>query len=104
VKRLTRGGAARSYVEVLKGVTAMTHNGWTAKNLILITAIVSLACIAAVVGIGLVYPEPVSSAALGPDWQCSRLAFVWTTCTRLTQARVARERPATEPKCPRRRT
>jgi len=87
----------------------MARTGWTAKNLIFVAAIVSLACVAAVVGIGLVYPEPVSSAALGPDWQCSRLAFVWTTCTRLTQARAAatragRERPAAEPKCPQRRT
>jgi hypothetical protein len=85
----------------------MAHNVWTAKNLIFIAAIVSLACVAAVVGIGLVYPEPVSSAALGPDWQCSRLAFVWTTCTRLTQARAVRagrERPVREPACPQRRT
>ena len=87
----------------------MTRNWWTAKNLVFVAAIVSLACVAAVVAIGLAYPEPVSSAALGPDWQCSRLAFVWTTCTRLTQARAAsarvdRERPAAEPKCRQRRT
>ena len=83
VTGFTRGGAGRSYVGV-EGVTAMTGNGWTAKNLVFVVAIVSLACVAAFVAIGLVYPEPVSSAALGPDWQCSRLAFVWTTCSRLT--------------------
>ncbi len=25
-------------------------------------------------------PRPVSSAALGSDWQCSKAAFVVTTC------------------------
>jgi hypothetical protein len=92
-----------------EGVTAMARNWWTAKNLVFVVAIVSLACVAAVLAVGLAYPEPVSNAALGPDWQCSRLAFVWTTCTRLTgagaaSARVARERLATEPACPQPRT
>ena len=86
-----------------KGVTAMTRNWWTAKNLVFVVAIVSLACVAAVVAIGLVYPEPVSSATLGPDWQCSRLAFVWTTCTRLKSNKSASARPAKDTACPRRR-
>ena len=67
----------------------MTRNWWTPKNLVLITAVVSLACVATFVVVGLAYPEPVSNAALGPDWQCSRLAFVWTTCTRLPRAGAA---------------
>jgi len=87
----------------------MARNWWTAKNLVFVAAIVSLACVAAVFAVGLAHPEPVSSAALGPDWQCSRLAFVWTTCTRLTRAgadsvRVARERVVREPACSRGRT
>jgi hypothetical protein len=80
----------------------MARNGWTARNLIFVVAIVSLACVAAFVAIGLVYPEPVSSAALGPDWQCSRLAFVWTTCSRLTRAgtaSVAKARASKEAAC-----
>ena len=81
----------------------MTRNWWTAKNLVFVVAIVSLACVAAVVAIGLVYPEPVSSAALGPDWQCSRLAFVWTTCTRLNRTKSASARPARDTACVRRR-
>ena len=44
----------------------MPRNWWTIRNLVFVAAIVSLACVAALVGIGLVYPEPVSSAALGP--------------------------------------
>jgi hypothetical protein len=81
----------------------MARNEWTAKNLVFVVAIVSLACVAAFVAIGLVYPEPVSSAALGPDWQCSRLAFVWTTCTRLNRSKSASARPAKDGACPRRR-
>ena len=81
----------------------MTRNWWTAKNLVFVVAIVSLACVAAVVAIGLVSPEPVSSAALGPDWQCSRLAFVWTTCTRLKSTKSASARPVRDTACPRRR-
>ena len=81
----------------------MPRNGWTARNLFFFVAIVSLACVAAFVAIGLVYPEPVSSAALGPDWQCSRLAFVWTTCTRLKSTKLASARPAKETACTRRR-
>ena len=81
----------------------MARNWWSAKNLVFVVAIVSLACVAAVVAILLVYPEPVSSAALGPDWQCSRLAFVWTTCTRLNGTKSASARPPRDSACPRRR-
>jgi hypothetical protein len=42
----------------------MTRNWWTAKNLVFVAAIVSLACVAAVMAIGLAHPEPVSNAAL----------------------------------------
>ena len=55
-----------------------------------------VACVAAGVAIGLAYPEPVSNAALGPDWQCSRVAYVWTTCSRLTHAQSASVRLAGE--------
>ena len=81
----------------------MPRNWWTVRNLVFVAAIVSLACVAALVGIGLAYPEPVSSAALGPDWQCTRLAFVWTTCTRLKPANTATAGVARESACRRRR-
>jgi hypothetical protein len=64
----------------------MIRNWLTPKNLVFAVTILSLACVAAVVAFGLVYPEPVQSAALGPEWQCTRLAFVGTTCTRVTRA------------------
>ena len=63
----------------------MPHNWWTRKYLVLAAA-VALALIGCVV-IGVSYPEPAASAALGPDWQCSRLAFVFTICSRVTQVR-----------------
>jgi hypothetical protein len=80
----------------------MIHNWWTSKSFVFAVVIASLACVAVVVAIGLARPDPVSSAALGPDWQCSRLAFVWTTCTRLKHAKAVEVRVAKkEPGCTR---
>ena len=81
----------------------MIHNWWNPKGFIFAAAIALFACVAVLVGIGLVSPEPVSSAALGPDWQCSRLAFVWTTCSRLKHARAASVHLTSEPVCRRSR-
>jgi len=77
----------------------MIHNWWNPKGFIFAAAVALFACVAVLVGIGLVSPEPVSSAALGPDWQCSRLAFVWTTCSRLKHARAASVHLTREPVC-----
>jgi hypothetical protein len=54
---------------------------WTSKHFIFFAAIVAFA----VVAIGLAYPEPVHDTALGQDWHCSRLAFVWITCSQVIQ-------------------
>ena len=80
----------------------MNHNWWTPKGFIF--ALAMAACVAVVVAIGLAAAEPVPSAALGPDWQCSRLAFVWTTCSRVKLARPTSVRLAGEPVCRRLRT
>ncbi len=77
----------------------MPHHWWTRKNLALVAAIASLVCVTAFVAIGVASSEPVPSAALGPDWQCSRLAFVVTVCSRVTQARRVAIRVAREPAC-----
>jgi hypothetical protein len=78
----------------------MIHNNWwTPKGLILAAAMLSLAGAAVFVAIGLAYPEPVSNAALGPDWQCSRVAYVWTSCSRPKHAEAASVRLAAEPVC-----
>jgi hypothetical protein len=43
-----------------------------------IAAYVMFACVAALLSVNLTSP---TSAALGADWQCSRFALVFTTCT-----------------------
>ncbi|TYO66977.1 hypothetical protein FXV83_08370 [Bradyrhizobium hipponense] len=50
----------------------------THKGAVLIAAYVMFACIAALLSVNLTSP---TSAALGADWQCSRFALVFTTCT-----------------------
>jgi len=85
------------------GATAMPSNWWTRKNLVLAAAVVALAFIGFVV-IGVSYPEPAASAALGPDWQCSRLAFVFTTCSRAKHSQSMTVRVAKIPVCGRLRT
>ncbi|TKW73683.1 MAG: hypothetical protein DI543_26180 [Bradyrhizobium icense] len=48
-----------------------------------------LVAMSAAVAMGLSFSEPVSSGALGPDWQCARLAFVFTSCTRVVRLKTA---------------
>ena len=79
----------------------MTSHVWTRKGLMLSVAIVTLAVIAAALSIGLAYPEPVSSAALGPDWQCTRLAFVLTTCSRMVRREAVSASPRSDHACSR---
>jgi hypothetical protein len=67
----------------------MIRNLWNRKQLVFTAAIVLLACTVAALAVGLVYPGPVTAGALGPDWQCSRLAFVFTICSRVAQVRPA---------------
>jgi hypothetical protein len=81
----------------------MIHTRWTPKGIIVAAALA--ACVAVIAAIGLVAPEPESNAALGPGWQCSRLAFVWTTCRRVKLAhQAAPVRLAGAPVCRRLRT
>jgi hypothetical protein len=81
----------------------MPRNWWTRKNLVLAVAAAALAFIGFVV-IGVSYPEPAASAALGPDWHCSRLAFVFTSCNRVRHSQSASVRLAKIPVCGRART
>jgi hypothetical protein len=81
----------------------MPRSWWTRKHLVFILALVSLACVVAFVVAGLAAPEPLQSAALGPQWQCSRLAFVFTICSRVSEVepvivRVRQERVCRRPR------
>ena len=64
--------------------------------------VVTLVAVATAMAVGLAHPEPVSSGALGPDWQCTRLALVFTSCTRIAAAKAASVAGAKGPSCPRR--
>jgi hypothetical protein len=81
----------------------MSHDQWTRKNIVRVAAIIAVGCVMAVLAIGLAYPEPVQQAALGPDWQCSRIALVWTTCSRVQQAASSSVRVNKRSACPRTR-
>ena len=82
----------------------MPHKLWTRKDIAFVAAIISLGCLAAVFAIGLASPEPISNAALGPDWACSRIALVWTTCIRVQHTASASVPKVKEPACPRPQT
>jgi adenine-specific DNA methylase len=82
----------------------MPQNWWTRKTLVLAGAVVALACVVGFAAAGLSHPEPVASAVLGPDWQCSRLAFVITTCRRVKHTQATPVHVAKIPVCARLRT
>ena len=81
----------------------MPHNWWTRKYLVLAAA-VAMACAVGFTAFGMSTPEPALSATLGPDWQCSRLAFVFTTCSRAKHSQSTAVRVAKIPVCGRLRT
>lgn len=58
---------------------------WSVKGAALAAAGAAGAVLIAYLSLTLASPESVSSAALGPEWQCSRVAFVLTTCSRATE-------------------
>jgi len=69
----------------------MSFSGLSGKSLATICAAVVLAGAVAV----LARPKPIESAVLGAAWQCSRTAFVLTTCApRLQQASPGLEMPS----------
>jgi hypothetical protein len=81
----------------------MTHKPWSRKAMTLTAAIGAAASIVALLSIGLTAHEPVASAALGPEWQCNRLAFVLTSCTRIepaesVSARLRKEQAPARPR------
>ena len=75
---------------------------WSRKALMLITVIGATACVVALLSIGLTAHESITSTVLGPEWQCSRFAFVLTTCSRaehleLASARLRKEQAPGRP-------
>ena len=56
----------------------MAGTRWTGKRRALVIATFTLACVAF---LRMAAPMPMSSSELGSNWQCSKTAFVLTTCT-----------------------
>jgi hypothetical protein len=81
----------------------MPPNWWTRNSLVVAVGVVALLCVFSLAVLGTT-PEPVASAALGPDWQCSRLMFVFTTCSRVKHSQSTAVRVAKIPVCGRLRT
>ncbi|MBR0693102.1 hypothetical protein [Bradyrhizobium lablabi] len=74
---------------------------WTRNGMAIVVAMAMFVGLAALVLFGVTSSEPVSNAMLGPDWQCSRLAFVLTSCSRIGATEtppVVRAR--SQPDCP----
>ncbi len=72
----------------------MISHSRTLKVLLLIAAFVTFDSVVALLSINQMSPpNPNSSAALGVDWQCSRSAFVFTTCIPSRDIETASIRP-----------
>jgi hypothetical protein len=56
----------------------MERTRWTGKRRALVVVTFTLACVAF---LSMARPMPMSSLELGSNWQCSKTAFVLTTCT-----------------------
>lgn len=77
----------------------MTLNYRISRQVAASVVAVTLVVVTAALAMGLTYPEPVSSGALGPDWQCTRLAFVFTSCTRVVRLKTASVEEGKAPSC-----
>ena len=58
---------------------------WSGRGAAVAAAVVTCAALAAALSWSVASPASVSSGALGPEWQCSRVALVLTTCTRTVE-------------------
>ncbi len=58
----------------------MTWTLWTRHEIALITAILTLACVAAFLSVKLTRPKPFASAALSSQWQCATAAGTTKIC------------------------
>ncbi|MBI5319510.1 hypothetical protein [Bradyrhizobium sp.] len=77
----------------------MTFNYRISRQIAACVVAATLVAVTAAVAMGLTYPDPVSSGALGPDWQCTRLAFVFTSCTRVVRLKTASAEEGKAPSC-----
>ena len=69
---------------------------WTCKEVALIAAIVTLACVAAFLSIWLTRPRLLSTATIGVEWQCQQSLLI-TTCHKVAHVRPVI--PSGKPMC-----
>jgi hypothetical protein len=81
----------------------MTGTWWTTRKLAFVGAAVTLTGAAALLSVALAYPKTISSAALGAEWQCTRTAFVWTSCSRIAHTEPVVQSARKDAPCPPRR-
>jgi hypothetical protein len=83
----------------------MAGTWWTIRKLAFVAAAVTLTGAAALFWDALAHPKPVASAALGAEWQCTRTAFVWISCSRIrhTEAKAVLQSARKDTPCPPRR-
>jgi len=79
----------------------MPHPWWIRRILVVAAAMAALSGALVLAGTP---PEPVAGAALGPEWQCSRLIFVFTSCSRIRHTQSTPARVAKIPVCGRPRS
>ena len=72
----------------------MTSSIRIPRQITLFVVVAMVVAVTAAAAMGLIYTEQVSSAALGPDWQCTRLAFVFTSCTPIVRLKTASAEPS----------
>jgi len=60
----------------------MTWTFWTRRATVLTIAILAVAGTAAFASVGLTRSEPVASAMLSDQWQCTKTARILTVCTK----------------------
>lgn len=75
---------------------------WWIRRLLVLSAVIGV--LSGAVVLAGTTPEPVASATLGPEWQCNRLIFVFTSCSRVNHTRLTHIRAAKIPVCGRPRS
>ena len=79
----------------------MTFKFHMSRKIAACAVAVTLVAVTAAFAMGLAQPEPVASGVLGPDWQCTRIAFVFTSCTRVVRLKLAGAPEGKASSCPR---
>jgi hypothetical protein len=81
----------------------MTAAWWTTRRLAFVGAAATLTGAAVFFSLAMAYPKPIASVALGAEWQCTRTAFIWTSCSRIRPTEAVVQSARKDAPCPPRR-